>query len=94
MRLLEASKNRIFFYKEDFTHIFSSHSLSKSDLIKGLLEISMWIQNLDLDISLATLNLEEPRSGIGNTSSTPHSTVECASCSIFHDEYEDEDVDY
>jgi hypothetical protein len=26
----------------------------------------------DLDISLATLNLEEPRSGIGNTSSTPH----------------------
>jgi hypothetical protein len=48
----------------------------------------------DLDISLAALNLEEPRSGIGNTSTNPHSIVERASCSIFHDEYEDEDDDY
>ena len=51
-------------------------------------------QCLDLDISLAALNLEEPRSGIGNTSTNPHSTVERASCSIFHDEYEDENDDY
>jgi hypothetical protein len=48
----------------------------------------------DLDISLAALNLEEPRSGIGNPSINPHSTVECASFSIFHDEYEDEDGGY
>jgi hypothetical protein len=47
-----------------------------------------------LDIPLATLSLEELRSGIGNTSSTPHSIVECAFSTIFHDEYEDEDDDH
>jgi hypothetical protein len=57
----------------------------------------MWIQEFpDLDISLGALNLEEPRSGIGNTSTNPYSSVEHASSSIFHDhdEYEDEDDDY
>ena len=45
----------------------------------------------DLGLSLATLSIEEPRSGIGNTSSTLHFVVECASCSIFKEDYEDED---
>jgi hypothetical protein len=48
----------------------------------------------DLDISLAVLNLEEPRRGIENNSSTPQSTSENASCSIFLDEDEDADDDY
>jgi hypothetical protein len=46
-----------------------------------------------MDISFAALNLEEPRSGIGNTSSSPLSNVEHASCFIFLDEDEDEDDD-
>ena len=37
----------------------------------------------DLGLSLVALSIEEPRSGIGNTSSTLHFVVECASCSIF-----------
>jgi len=45
--------------------------------------------SFNLDISLAALNLQEPRSGIGNISSTSLSTVECVSCSIFRDEDED-----
>ena len=40
-------------------------------------------ESADLDLSLAALNIEESRSGIGNTSSTLHSTVERASCFIF-----------
>ena len=48
-------------------------------------------KSTDLGLSLAELNIEEPRSGIGNTSSTLHSVVERASCSIFEDDYEDED---
>ena len=40
-------------------------------------------ESTDLDLSLAALNIEESRSGIGNTSSTLHSIVEHASCSIF-----------
>ena len=44
-----------------------------------------------LDLSHAALNIEEPRSGIGNTSSTLHSAVKHASCSIFEEYYEDED---
>ena len=36
----------------------------------------------DLGLSLATLGIEEPRSRIGNTSSTLHFVVERASCSI------------
>lgn len=43
----------------------------------------------DLDISLAALNIEEPRSGIGNTSTSPHSVAGHASSSIFHDEDEE-----
>ena len=45
----------------------------------------------DLGLSLATLVIEEPRSGIGNTSSTLHFVVEHVSCSIFKEDYEDED---
>ena len=50
----------------------------------------------DLDLSLAALHIEEPRSGVGNTSSTPHSAVEHLSTSIFEDEedYADEDDGY
>jgi hypothetical protein len=40
----------------------------------------------NLDISLAALNPVEPRSGIRNTSSILHFSVEHASGSIFHDE--------
>ena len=45
----------------------------------------------DLGLSLAALSIEEPRSGIGNTSSTLHFVVERSSCSIFKEDYEDED---
>ena len=41
------------------------------------------IEFTDLGLSLAALSIEEPRSGIGNTSSTLHFVVEHASCSIF-----------
>ena len=46
---------------------------------------------IDLSLSLAALSIEEPGSGIGNTSSTLHFVVEHASCSIFKEDYEDED---
>ena len=46
----------------------------------------------DLGLSLAALSIEEPRSGIGNTSPTLHFVVERASCSIFKKDYEDEDT--
>ena len=45
----------------------------------------------DLGLSLVALSIEEPRSGSGNTSSTLHFVVERASCSIFKEDYEDED---
>ena len=45
----------------------------------------------DLGLSLAALSIEEPRSGIRNTSCTLHFVVEHASCSIFKIDYEDED---
>ena len=45
----------------------------------------------DLGLSLATLDIEEPISGIGNTSSPLHFVVEFVSCSIFKEDYEDED---
>ena len=45
----------------------------------------------DLDLSLVALSIEEPRSGIRNTSCTLHFVVERASCSIFKEDYEDED---
>ena len=49
----------------------------------------------DLDISLAALNIEEPRSGVRPASSTQQSTIGCASCSIFEeDEDEPEHDDY
>ena len=48
----------------------------------------------DLDLSLAALNLDEPRSGIGISSSNPQSSVERASCSIFEEKYDDQDDDY
>ena len=48
-------------------------------------------KSTDLGLSLAELNIEEPRSGIGNTSSTLHFVVEHASCSIFEEDSEDED---
>ena len=50
-------------------------------------------ESSDLDISLAALNIEEPRSGVGQSSSSQQSTIGRASCSIFQDEYEDELVD-
>ena len=56
----------------------------------GLVQIGMSSQNL---LSWASLllrqNIEGPRSG--NTFSTLHSAAECASCSIFVEDYEDED---
>ena len=48
-------------------------------------------ESADLDLSLVALNIEESRSGTGNTSSTLHSIVERASCSIFEEDYEEED---
>ena len=50
----------------------------------------------DLELPLAALNIEESRSGVGNTSSTVHSAVERVSSSIFedYDDYADEDDDY
>ena len=44
----------------------------------------------DLGLSLAALSIEEPRSGIRNTSCTLHFVVERASCSTFKEDYEDE----
>ena len=44
----------------------------------------------DLCLSLATLGIEEPRNGIGNTSST-FFVIERVSCSIFKEDYGDED---
>eukprot|EP00253_Pinus_taeda_P024769 PITA_24769 len=52
------------------------------------------IESLDLELSLIALNIEdwEPRSGIGqSSSSTPPSTIEHASASIFDEDYDDED---
>ena len=46
---------------------------------------------IDLGLYLVALIIEEPRSGIGNTSSTLHFVVERASCSISKEDYEDED---
>ena len=46
---------------------------------------------IDLGLSLATLGIEEPRSGIVNTYSTLHFVVERVSCSIFKEAYEDKD---
>ena len=45
----------------------------------------------NLGLSLAALSIEEPRSGIRNTSCTLHFVVERASCSIFKEDYENED---
>eukprot|EP00253_Pinus_taeda_P026610 PITA_26610 len=48
----------------------------------------------DLELSLAALNIEDraPRSGIGqSSSSTPPSTIQHASASIFDEDYDDED---
>ena len=47
-------------------------------------------ESADLDISLVALNIEEPRSGVGPSSSTQQSTIGRASCSIFQEEYGDE----
>ena len=47
-------------------------------------------ESSDLDISLAALNIEDPRSGVGPSSSTQQSTIGRASCSIFQEEYGDE----
>ena len=46
-------------------------------------------KSADLVISLAALNIEEPRSEVRPASSTQQSTIGRASCSIF-EEYEDE----
>ena len=52
-------------------------------------------KSADFDISLAALNIEEPRSGVGPASSTQQSTIGRASCSIFEeDEDEPEHDDY
>ena len=48
-------------------------------------------KSTDLGLSLTALNIEEPRSGIGNTSSALHFVVERVSCSIFKGDYDDED---
>ena len=48
----------------------------------------------DLSLSLGALSIEELRSGIGNTSSNPRVTGECASCSIFLYENEGEMDNY
>ena len=45
----------------------------------------------DLGLSLAALSIEEPRSGIRNTSYTLYFDVERSCCSIFKEDYEDED---
>ena len=47
----------------------------------------------DLEMSLAALNIEEPRSGVGPSSSSQQSTIGRTSCSIFQEEYEDEPED-
>ena len=47
-------------------------------------------ESSNLDISLAALNIEDPRSGVGPSSSTQQSTIGRASCPIFQKEYEDE----
>jgi hypothetical protein len=47
----------------------------------------------DLEMSLAALNIEEPRSGVVPSSSSQQSTIGRTSCSIFHEEYEDEPED-
>ena len=47
-------------------------------------------ESSDLDISLAALNIEDPRSGVGPFSSTQQSTIGCSSCPIFQEEYGDE----
>ena len=52
------------------------------------------LESPDLDLSLATLNIEEPRSGVGISSSNPLSTAEHASCSNFEEDYDDQDDDY
>ena len=40
-------------------------------------------ESSNLEMSLAALNIEEPRSGVGPSSSTQQSTIGRASCSIF-----------
>ena len=75
--------------------IFALHIVGVWNITMGLLKNGMWIQNLDLDISLTALNIEEPNSLVGHSYSTLQFTIGCASCSIFQ-EYEDdpEDDDY
>ena len=53
------------------------------------------LESSDLDISLAALNIGEPSSVVGYSSSTHQSTIGRAPCSIFQ-EYEDgsKDDDY
>ena len=50
-------------------------------------------ESFDLEMSLAALNIEEPRSGVGPSSSSQQSTIGRTSCSIFQEEYEDEPED-
>ena len=51
------------------------------------------LESSNLEMSLAALNIEEPISGVGPSSSTQQSTIGRASCSIFQGEYEDEPED-
>ena len=50
-------------------------------------------ESSNLEMSLAALNIEEPRSGVSPSSSNQQSTSERTSCSIFQEEYEDEPED-
>ena len=53
------------------------------------------LKSADLDISLAALNIvDEPRSGVGISTSNPQSSVQRASCSIFEEDFDDQDDDY
>ena len=63
--------------------IFALHLVGVWNITMGLLKNGMWIQNLDLDISLTALNIEEPNSLVGHSYSTLQFTIGCASCSIF-----------
>ena len=52
-------------------------------------------ETADLNISLVALNIvDEPRSGVGISSSNPQSSIQRASCSIFEEEFDDQDDDY
>eukprot|EP00253_Pinus_taeda_P026352 PITA_26352 len=79
---------------EDLVYVHSNLRLASRRGPKyGIGPSKKWYVELefpDFDLSLTTLSVDEPRSGIGNTSSNPRSIATHACCYVFQDDEEDE----